>query len=51
MIRIVPRLISIIFLTVPIFVFVMIFRPKLRAKFMGYQLKNTKYMLDKMKNY
>lgn len=40
------HIIFIMVLVMQIFVFAIIFSPKLRAKFMRHQLKSTKYMLD-----
>ena len=45
-VRIIQPIMWVIGLAAPIFGFAMIFSPKLRAKFMGHQLKSTKYMLD-----
>lgn len=45
MFTIVPIIIAVIW----VFTIAMIFSPKLRAKFMGKQLKATKYMLDENK--
>lgn len=46
MFTVVPIIIGVIF----IFVMLMIFSPKLRAKLMGTQIKATKYMIDENKD-
>lgn len=44
--KVIVSIITVIVLTIPILVFGMIFSPKLRAKFMNYQLKSSKYVMD-----
>lgn len=44
--RLIFTIVPILVIGIFVFAFVMMFSPKLRAKFMAHQLKSQKYMLD-----